>query len=170
MGQEEFTYFPWWRLTAKMVGDDETRQRFVTNGAVESIRLTRYAVTADRERLSEEFELRSKISGPDQQQDLKARVGSWFSRKQHGESVAATDAAKEVAAIVSQDGYDSEPEDDELWAAVRQLVEDALEAECQKQLDSYRSECRTAFTDEDADLSYEPTDPKHPGFLNRLGA
>lgn len=159
MGQEEFTYFPWWRLTAKMVGDDETRRRFVTNGAVESIRLTRYAVTADRKRLSEEFELTSKISGPDQQQDLKARVGSWFSRKQHGESVAAADAAKEVAAIVSQDvsgiefddvdvvikdpetgqkktvgpdafsdvfvypvGYDSEPEDDELWAAVRSRV------------------------------------------------
>jgi len=51
-----------------------------------------------------------------------------------------------------------------------QLVEDAVEAEYQKQLDSYRSECRTAFTDEDADLAYEPTDPKHPGFLSRVGA
>jgi hypothetical protein len=51
-----------------------------------------------------------------------------------------------------------------------QLVADAVEAEYQKQLDSYCSELRTAFTDEDADLAYEPTDPKHPGFLNRVGA
>ncbi len=26
------------------------------------------------------------------------------------------------------------------------------------------------LTDEDADLAYGPTDPKHPGFLNRVGA
>ena len=51
-----------------------------------------------------------------------------------------------------------------------QLVEDAVEAEYQKQLDSYRSERRGAFTDEDADLAYERTDPKHPGFLDRSGA
>lgn len=51
-----------------------------------------------------------------------------------------------------------------------QLVEDAVEAECQKQLDSYRSERRTAFTDEDPDLACEPTDPKNSGFLNRVGA
>lgn len=51
-----------------------------------------------------------------------------------------------------------------------QLVEDAVEAEYQKQLDSYRSERRTTFTDEDTDLAYEPTEPKHSGFLNRVGA
>lgn len=51
-----------------------------------------------------------------------------------------------------------------------QLFEDAVEAEYQKQLGSYRSERQTAFTDEDADLAYEATDPKHPGFLDRAGA
>lgn len=51
-----------------------------------------------------------------------------------------------------------------------QLVEDAVEAEYRKQLDSYRSEGRTAFTDEHADLAYEPTDPKHPRILDRTGA
>ncbi|MET3172948.1 UNVERIFIED_ORG: hypothetical protein ABIB52_000776 [Arthrobacter sp. UYCu721] len=51
-----------------------------------------------------------------------------------------------------------------------QLFADAADAEYQKQLDSYRSARRTAFTDEDADLAYEPTDPKHPGFPNRVGA
>ena len=50
-----------------------------------------------------------------------------------------------------------------------QLVEDAVEAAYQKQLEPYRAEGRTAFTDEDADLAYEPTDPKHPRFLNRVG-
>jgi hypothetical protein len=51
-----------------------------------------------------------------------------------------------------------------------QLFEDAAEAEYQQQLDSYRAERRTAFTDEAADLAYEATDPKHPGFLDRAGA
>ena len=54
-----------------------------------------------------------------------------------------------------------------------QLVEDSVEAEYQKQLDSYRPEGRTAFTDEHAELTYEtyePTDPKHPRFLDRTGA
>lgn len=48
-----------------------------------------------------------------------------------------------------------------------QLFEDA---EYQKQLESYRSARQTVFTDEDAVLAYEPTDPKHPGFLDRVGA
>ena len=52
-----------------------------------------------------------------------------------------------------------------------QLFDDAVEAEYQKQLDSYRAERQTVFTDEDADLAYEAaTDPKHPGFLDRVGA
>ncbi|MGY4541384.1 hypothetical protein ACVWY0_001293 [Arthrobacter sp. UYNi723] len=51
-----------------------------------------------------------------------------------------------------------------------QLFEGAVEAEYQRQLDSYRSARPAAFIDEDADLAYEPTDPKHSGFLDRAGA
>lgn len=50
-----------------------------------------------------------------------------------------------------------------------QLVEDAIEAETQKQLGAYRAARRTTVTAEDASLAYEPTDPKHPGFLDRVG-
>lgn len=51
-----------------------------------------------------------------------------------------------------------------------QLVEDAIEAETQKQLGAYRASRRTMVTDEDHSLAYEPNDPKHPGFLDRIGA
>jgi hypothetical protein len=50
-----------------------------------------------------------------------------------------------------------------------QLVEDAIEAEASKQLASYRAARRTVVSEEDAALAYEPNDPKHPDFLNRLG-
>lgn len=50
-----------------------------------------------------------------------------------------------------------------------QLVEDAIEAEYRKQLGTYRSEHRIALTSDDAAAAYEPEDPKHPDFLNRLG-
>jgi hypothetical protein len=50
-----------------------------------------------------------------------------------------------------------------------QLVEDAIEAEARKQLASYRAARRTTVSNEDAALAYEPTDPKHPDFLDRLG-
>ena len=50
-----------------------------------------------------------------------------------------------------------------------QLVEDAIEAEYQKQLGAYRAERRTVVSAEDAALAYELNDPKHPGFLDRLG-
>lgn len=50
-----------------------------------------------------------------------------------------------------------------------QLVEDAIEAEYRKQLGSYRAARRTAVSEEDMALAYEPNDPKHPDFLNRLG-
>jgi hypothetical protein len=49
-----------------------------------------------------------------------------------------------------------------------QLVEDAIEAEARKQFASYRAARRTAVV-QDQDLAYEPNDPKHPDFLNRLG-
>lgn len=50
-----------------------------------------------------------------------------------------------------------------------QLVEDAIEAESVKQLGAYRA-TRQARTATDP-LSYEETDPKHPGYLDRvLGA
>jgi hypothetical protein len=51
-----------------------------------------------------------------------------------------------------------------------QLFEDAMDAEYQQQLASYRAERDTAFTDEDANLAYEATDPKHPGFMDCAGA
>ena len=51
-----------------------------------------------------------------------------------------------------------------------QLFEDAVEAEYRKQLGYYRPGRRTTFINEDATLAYEPTDPKHPGFLDRAGA
>lgn len=51
-----------------------------------------------------------------------------------------------------------------------QLVEDAIEAETQKQLGAYRATRRTTVTDEDNSLAYEPNDPKHPSFLDRIGA
>jgi hypothetical protein len=38
-----------------------------------------------------------------------------------------------------------------------------MEAEYQTQLASYCAERHTVFTDEDAVLAYEATDPKHPG-------
>jgi hypothetical protein len=45
-----------------------------------------------------------------------------------------------------------------------QLFEDAMEAEYQQQLDSYRAERRTSSSDEDdAVLAYDATDPKHAG-------
>jgi hypothetical protein len=50
-----------------------------------------------------------------------------------------------------------------------QLVEDAIEAEYRKQLGSYRAARRTTVSDEDAALAYDPTDPKHPDYLSRLG-
>jgi hypothetical protein len=50
-----------------------------------------------------------------------------------------------------------------------QLVEDAVEAEARKQLGAYRAAQRTTVSDTDQALAYEPTDPKHPGFLDRLG-
>lgn len=50
-----------------------------------------------------------------------------------------------------------------------QLVEDAIEAEYRKQLGSYRAERRTTVSEADAALAYEPNDPKHPDYLNRLG-
>ncbi|MET4144145.1 hypothetical protein [Arthrobacter sp. UYCo732] len=50
-----------------------------------------------------------------------------------------------------------------------QLVEDAIEAETQKQLGAYLVARRPA-ADEDASLAYEPNDPKHPDFLDRIGA
>ncbi|GAA4034402.1 hypothetical protein GCM10023063_18040 [Arthrobacter methylotrophus] len=50
-----------------------------------------------------------------------------------------------------------------------QLVEDAIKAEARKQFASYRAARRTVTCDEDATLAYEPNDPKHPDFLNRLG-
>lgn len=50
-----------------------------------------------------------------------------------------------------------------------QLVEDAVEAEARKQLGAYRAAQRTVVSDTDQALAYEPTDPKHPGFLDRLG-
>jgi hypothetical protein len=49
-----------------------------------------------------------------------------------------------------------------------QLVEDAIQAEYRKQLGAYRAAPRTA-SDEEAAVAYEPTDPKHPGYLDRLG-
>lgn len=45
-----------------------------------------------------------------------------------------------------------------------------MDAEHQQQLDSYRAERHAVFTNEDADLAYEATDPKHSGFLDRAGA
>lgn len=50
------------------------------------------------------------------------------------------------------------------------LVEDAVEAEAQKQLGAYREARRTAISTEDNALAYEPADPKHPDFLARIGA
>lgn len=50
-----------------------------------------------------------------------------------------------------------------------QLVEDAIEAEYRKQLGSYRAARRTTVSEADAALAYEPNDPKHPDYLNRLG-
>lgn len=50
-----------------------------------------------------------------------------------------------------------------------QLVEDAIEAEYRKQLGAYRAERRTTVPDQETALAYEPTDPKHPDFLDRLG-
>jgi len=49
-----------------------------------------------------------------------------------------------------------------------QLVEDAIEAEARKQLASYRAARRTALSDEDTALAYEPNNPKHPDFLDRI--
>jgi hypothetical protein len=43
-----------------------------------------------------------------------------------------------------------------------QLFEDAMDAEYQQQLASYCAERHTVFTDEDADLAYEATDPSTP--------
>lgn len=51
-----------------------------------------------------------------------------------------------------------------------QLVEDAIEAETQKQLGAYRAARRTMIVTEDNSLAYEPNDPKHPDFLDRVGA
>lgn len=50
-----------------------------------------------------------------------------------------------------------------------QLVEDAIEAEARKQLSAYRAAQRTSAPVADQRLGYEPNDPKHPDFLDRLG-
>lgn len=47
-----------------------------------------------------------------------------------------------------------------------QLVEDAVEAEAAKQLGAYRA-ARASLTGTDT-LAYEPNDPKHPGYLDRV--
>ncbi|SDQ18601.1 hypothetical protein SAMN04489738_0574 [Pseudarthrobacter chlorophenolicus] len=51
-----------------------------------------------------------------------------------------------------------------------QLVEDAIEAETQKQLGAYRAARRNAAHAADQALAYEANDPKHPDFLDRIGA
>lgn len=50
------------------------------------------------------------------------------------------------------------------------LVENAVEAEAAKQLRSYRAARHLTVVPDDQRLAYEPNDPKHPDFLDRIGA
>lgn len=49
------------------------------------------------------------------------------------------------------------------------LLEDAVEEEARNWVGLYRAQRQSESEPVDQDLAYEVTDPKHPGYLERLG-
>lgn len=93
----------WWTIRAKDLTDEETQNRFIESGDVQEIKLSKKAISEDRKRRYDDYVLTSNIKSSAKKESLLSEVKDWFSSFRSGTANSSSEAAKEVAAIVSQD-------------------------------------------------------------------